>query len=341
MSMPNNHRHCALALARTVALAACVAMPAVAAAAPPAELRFDFTGQPAPGAVPVNGNGRVPLYDAATGYGFVDQTGALPARPVHTEGIRCGSDGCTITEPAIEAGTGNHYNHFGMAFRIKAAPGAYAVKVRTTSDAADTVVSLTGMQTSRLTSPVTWDAAGLMPNQTRVTAEGRDWSYRYVNGREFIDIEIEPKKAGVAVGVAEIVLAPIAPRQRAPGTLPTLFTLGDSTVKTYTFDEAPMSGWGQVFDSLFDPARVTVLNYSMGGRSFRNAYAEGRLNDLLMAGRVGDVVMIQFGHNDESVDETQRYGRGATEAMYEEMIRDVYLPAIRARGMVPVFVTPM
>jgi lysophospholipase L1-like esterase len=102
-----------------------------------------------------------------------------------------------------------------------------------------------------------------------------------------------------------------------------------------------MSGWGQVFDKLFDPRKVRVLNYSMGGRSFRNAYAEGRLNDLLLAGHVGDVVMIQFGHNDESLDETRRFGRGSTEAMYESFIVDVYLPAIRARGMVPIFVTPM
>jgi len=102
-----------------------------------------------------------------------------------------------------------------------------------------------------------------------------------------------------------------------------------------------MSGWGQVFDKLFDPRKVRVLNYSMGGRSFRNAYAEGRLNDLLLAGRVGDVVMIQFGHNDESLDEMRRFGRGATEAMYESLILEFYLPAIRARGMLPVFVTPM
>ncbi|MBB3222735.1 GDSL-type esterase/lipase family protein [Pseudoduganella umbonata] len=341
--MPNNHRRRALAVAGGFALAACVATPAVLARVDsPGELRFDFTGRAASGAVAVGTNGRVPLYDAATGHGFVDRTAALPARAVHTQGIRCGSDGCTIAEPAVDANAAtDHYNNFGMAFRIRAAPGAYAIKVRTTSDAADTVVSVTGMQTSRLVKPVFWDAAGLVPNQTPVTARGRDWSYRYANGRGFIDIEIEPAKAGVPVGVAQIVLTPIAPQARAAGTPPALFTLGDSTVKTYTFDEAPMSGWGQVFDGLFDPARVKVLNYSMGGRSFRNAYAEGRLNDLLMAGRVGDVVMIQFGHNDESADETRRYGRGATEAMYEEMIRDVYLPAIRARGMVPVFVTPM
>src|SRR5690349_19947914 len=79
----------------------------------------------------------------------------------------------------------------------------------------------------------------------------------------------------------------------------------------------------------------------MGGRSFRNAYAEGRQNDLLLAGHVGAVLMIQFGHNDESLDETRRFGRGSTEEMYERSILYVYLPAIRARGMVPDFVTQM
>jgi lysophospholipase L1-like esterase len=174
-----------------------------------------------------------------------------------------------------------------------------------------------------------------------VSVQGKEWAYRYVNGRDFIDIEIEPKVPNTPVGVEEIVITPIAPQARPAGVLPAIYTLGDSTVKSYTFDEAPMSGWGQVFDKLFDPNKVRVLNYSMGGRSFRNAYAEGRFNDLLLAGHVGDVVMIQFGHNDESEDEARRYGRGATEAMYETLITQFYLPAIRARGMVPVFVTPM
>ncbi|KQV82586.1 hypothetical protein ASD15_11380 [Massilia sp. Root351] len=307
----------------------------------PAGQHYDFTSQPAPGAVALHAK-TPPLYSTATGYGFVGQSGALPARAVHTAPIRHEPEGYVITEPAVDPNAAtDHYNNFGMVFRVKAAPGAYAIRVRTTTGAADAIVSISGMQTSRLTAPVFWDAAGLMPNHTRMTVAGRDWSYRYVNGREFIDIEIEPRRAGVAVGLSEIVLTPIPPRQRPAATLPAIFTLGDSTVKSYTFDEAPMSGWGQVLDQLFDPGKVRVINYSMGGRSFRSAYAEGRLNDLLLAGSIGDTVMVQFGHNDESTDETRRFGRGSSEAMYEEFIRAVYLPAIRARGMQPVFVTPM
>lgn len=333
---------------RGACLALLISLPALAAAQAPGDgaRRFNFTQQAAPGATQVSWSGRggAPLFDAATGYGFVAQTGALPARPVHLEGIRSEPGGFTISEPRFEAEKGfekDHYNNFGMAFRIKAAPGAYTVRVKTTSSLDDTIVSITGMQTSRLNPGTFWDAASLLPNRSTVTAQGNEWSYRYVNGRDFIDVEIEPKRPGVPVGVAQIVLEPIAVQPRPAGVLPAIYTLGDSTVKSYTFDEAPMSGWGQVFDKLFDPGKVRVLNYSMGGRSFRNSYAEGRLNDLLLAGHPGDVLMIQFGHNDESADETRRYGRGSTEAMYETFITDVYLPAIRARGMLPVFVTPM
>ncbi|SFC90366.1 GDSL-type esterase/lipase family protein [Massilia yuzhufengensis] len=305
-----------------------------------AALRFNFSSQAQPGAIQATPR----LFDAATGFGFVERTGALPARPVHVGALRGDGKGVEISEPVFEAAKGfekDHYNNFGMAFRVKAAPGAYAIRVRTTSSVDDTTVAVTGMQSSRLAPGVFWDAASLLPNRTTVTTQGREWSFRYVNGRDFLDIEIEPKRVNTPVGIEEIVITPIAPQPRPAGVLPAIYTLGDSTVKSYTFDEAPMSGWGQVVDKLFDPARVRVLNYSMGGRSFRNAYAEGRLNDLLLAGHIGDVVMIQFGHNDESEDEMRRFGRGSTEAMYESFITDFYLPAIRARGMVPVFVTPM
>jgi lysophospholipase L1-like esterase len=313
---------------------------------PAAALRFSFSNQPKPGFTSVKWNqgSGAPLFDPVRGYGFVGQTGALPARTVHTATIRSNGSGVVISEPAFEAEKNFEslsYNNYGMAFRIKAAPGAYAIRVRTTSDAADTVVSVSGMQASRLLGNGFWDAAALLPNKTPMTVNGQEWNFRYVNGQGFIEIEVEPKKLNVPVGLEEITITPIARQERPATALPTVFTLGDSTVKSYTFDEAPMSGWGQVIDQLFDPAKVRLVNYSQGGRSFRNAYAEGRLNDLLLAGYPGDIVMIQFGHNDESEDEMRRFGRGSTEAMYESMLRNVYLPAIRARGMIPVLVTPM
>jgi lysophospholipase L1-like esterase len=329
--------------AARLALSALMLMAGSIGTAAPADgahfpLRFNFSGEAKAGMQTVrwSRDTGAPLYDGALGHGFVRQTAAFPARTVHTAEIRAAAKGFVISEAAFDGD-----NHFGMAFRVKTAPGTYAIQVRTTSGADDTTVSISGMQTARLLKPSSWDAAGLLPNKTLMTVDGHDWNFRYVNGQDFIDIEVEPNKTGAPVGIEEITITPVDQQARPPGALPAVFTLGDSTVKSYTFDEAPMSGWGQIFDQLFDLSRVRVVNYSNGGRSFRNAYAEGRLNDLLLAGYPGDIVLVQFGHNDESEDETTRWGRGATEAMYEALIRNVYLPAIRARGMVPVLVTPM
>ena len=85
---------------RTAAVTLLLCLPALAGAQ-----RFNFTQQPSPGAVEVKWNARsgAPLFDAATGYGFVERTGALPARPVHTATIRSDGKGFTISEPAFDA----------------------------------------------------------------------------------------------------------------------------------------------------------------------------------------------------------------------------------------------
>ncbi|GAS82139.1 GDSL-type esterase/lipase family protein [Paenibacillus amylolyticus] len=286
----------------------------------------------------------IPRYDDVKGYGFVDKTCAQPPREVHVEQIVPSQEGYTISEARFvnreEAGE-NDFNHFGLCFRVKAGPGAYRVQVRTTSSLEGTRIAISGMNADELLNVDYWDAARLVPNRTRVFQEQNVWSYDYVNGREYIDIEIEPRRLQSPVGIAELVLTPIPIYLRPESKRPTLFTLGDSTVKSYIFMEAPMSGWGQVFDDLFDSRQVSVINYAMGGRSFKSAYTEGRFNDILLTGYAGDVVLIQFGHNDESHDEDHRFGRGATEEMYRTYIREFYIPAIRSRQMIPMLVTPM
>lgn len=79
-----------------------------------------------------------------------------------------------------------------------------------------------------------------------------------------------------------------------PG-LPTLFLVGDSTVKVGT---AGQMGWGEVVGDYFDPARINVVNYARGGRSSRTFRTEGLWARVVAAMRPGDYVLIQFGHND-------------------------------------------
>src|SRR5690606_30818805 len=116
----------------------------------------------------------------------------------------------------------------------------------------------------------TWDAAGRVPIRYPATYSGREWTYTYVNGRSHIDIEVEPKLRDVSVGLERIEITPLSPEVRGDHDLPKLLLLGDSTAKSYVFEDAPMSGWGQVFDRLFDPNKVQIINYSQGGRSFKN-----------------------------------------------------------------------
>ena len=77
--------------------------------------------------------------------------------------------------------------------------------------------------------------------------------------------------------------------------LPTLFLVGDSTVKCGT---AGQRGWGEECGKYFDPAKVNVVNVAIGGRSSRTFITEGRWAATLSMMKPGDTVVIQFGHND-------------------------------------------
>jgi len=133
---------------------------------------------------------------------------------------------------------------------------------------------------------------------------------------------------------------------------PTLFLVGDSTVKVGTTGQM---GCGEVVGDYFDPARINVVNYARGGRSSRTYLTEGLWNRLLSAMRPGDFVIIQFGHNDPGElfkttrprgslpgigDETREGVVGLTNSF--EVIRTFgwylrqYVTDARARGATPI-----
>ena len=77
--------------------------------------------------------------------------------------------------------------------------------------------------------------------------------------------------------------------------LPTVFLVGDSTVKVGTPGQ---TGWGEVIGPFFDLTKINLVNYARGGRSSRTFQTEGLWIRTLSAMRPGDFVLIQFGHND-------------------------------------------
>lgn len=87
----------------------------------------------------------------------------------------------------------------------------------------------------------------------------------------------------------------------------TLFMVGDSTMADKTeLDISPERGWGQLFPS-FLQGNIVVENHAMNGRSTKSFRDEGRWQAVLDRIHRGDIVLIQFGHNDSKLSDPKRY----------------------------------
>ena len=107
--------------------------------------------------------------------------------------------------------------------------------------------------------------------------------------------------------------------QKSGASVPTLFLVGDSTVKNGSGDGANKQwGWGEPLVTFFDAAKITVLNRARGGRSSRTYQTEGLWEQVLAAMKPGDFVLIQFGHNGGgALNDTSR-ARGTIKGIGEE-----------------------
>jgi len=100
------------------------------------------------------------------------------------------------------------------------------------------------------------------------------------------------------------------PEPRDP-KLPTLFLIGDSTVRNGRGDGANGQwGWGEPLVDRFDASRVNVVNRAVGGLSSRTFLTMGWWDKVLAMMKPGDVVMMQFGHNDNGPLDDAARARG-------------------------------
>ena len=130
--------------------------------------------------------------------------------------------------------------------------------------------------------------------------------------------------------------APAAePRQGAPRQV---FIVGDSTASEYGAERAPRQGWGMQLQSFLDPAAWQVRNHAQSGRSSRSFIEEGWLAPVERSLARGDVLLIQFGHNDEKAEDPTRYNEPA-QAFPQWLAR--YVALARAKGATPILVTPL
>ena len=97
--------------------------------------------------------------------------------------------------------------------------------------------------------------------------------------------------------------------------LPTIFIAGDSTAARGKGEQ--QQGWGVPFADYFDAMKVNVANRARGGTSSRTFITAENWEHLLAEVKAGDLVLIQFGHNDGGA------------------LNDEPPPPLRARGTIP------
>ena len=105
------------------------------------------------------------------------------------------------------------------------------------------------------------------------------------------------------------------PAARLNPSVPTLFIIGDSTVKNGTKGQR---GWGEEIAAHFDPSRIKIANHAIGGRSSRTFLTEGRWEKILADLKPGDFVLMQFGHNDGGIINDTSRARGTIKGVGEE-----------------------
>jgi lysophospholipase L1-like esterase len=129
-----------------------------------------------------------------------------------------------------------------------------------------------------------------------------------------------------------------------------IFMAGDSTMadkplyKTFTdsvtqekYEEENLErGWGQLLPVYFND-EVEIHNHARNGRSTRTFIGEGRWQALADSLQKGDYVVIQFGHNDQSKEKTDRYT--APEDYKHNLER--FVADVCAKGATPILCTPV
>ena len=107
---------------------------------------------------------------------------------------------------------------------------------------------------------------------------------------------------------------------------PVLYIIGDSTVRNGDgTGKSQQWGWGSFIAPYFDTTRMGVQNHAIGGRSSRTFITEGRWERITSKLKKGDIVIMQFGHNDGGpLDDTAR-ARGSIRGIGEDSAR-IYNP---------------
>ena len=114
-----------------------------------------------------------------------------------------------------------------------------------------------------------------------------------------------------------------------------VFLAGDSTVEDVKPEQGMKKGWGQHIPPFFTDD-VQIINNAAGGRSTKSFIDEGRLAEILDEIKAGEFLFIQFGHNDQKIEDESRGTDPYT--TFQEYLTQ-YIEGARTKGAVPILIT--
>lgn len=135
-----------------------------------------------------------------------------------------------------------------------------------------------------------------------------------------------------------LALVPLTVSAFAQDNRITVHMIGDSTMADKPIIPAnPERGWGQMLHMYFNKT-ARVENYARNGRSTKSFIAEGHWDKVVAALKPGDFVIIQFGHNDEKM-ENVKVGTAPYGEFTANLVR--FIREAREHQALPILATPV
>lgn len=149
--------------------------------------------------------------------------------------------------------------------------------------------------------------------------------------------ELRMKSLLIAIFFASliVVILTVFLTEKFSGT--TIHLAGDSTMSVQLSSKRPGTGWGEPFASMVC-SDVRVVNHAKNGRSTKSFLSEGLWGDLLSQLKTDDIVLMQFGHNDQKASNPELYANPWQ--LYKDNVERFVLD-VQQHGAEPVLLTPI
>jgi lysophospholipase L1-like esterase len=117
----------------------------------------------------------------------------------------------------------------------------------------------------------------------------------------------------------------------------TIYIAGDSTASSKLQEKRPETGWGEAFHPYLKK-HVRLENRAINGRSTKSFINEGHLENIKKSIRSGDYLLIQFGHNDQKIEDPERGTHPYKD--YQENLH-AFIDVAYSVNALPILLTPV